>query len=188
MSYGTNGWLYPGQNFSSGTGNSASNYTSIYNLIGPTSNNEQGTLAGDNPFAQSMTAAGGTNIASALQVAAQEFGPGGNSRINQGVTPAVILFTDGEPDAGGDYGASDPNAKAAAKKLGEMGITLYCVGLAQTSTVQGGQKSILQDLVNANNMQGAQAFFIAPGSSAAQKQQLFSAFANIQRGLVGLTQ
>ena len=187
-----NGWIQPGMGFTAGSGSSASNFTQIYNAIGPTSSVETGatstTGAGDPAFSLSMSADGGTNIASALQVAAQEFGNGGNSRISQGVTPAVVLFTDGEPDAGGDFGASDPNAKAAARHLGQMGITLYCVGLAQTQTIQTQQQQILQDLVNANNMQGAQAFFIAPGSAAAQKQQLFSAFANIQRGLVGLTQ
>ncbi len=184
----SDGWINPGIGFSNSTGANASNYKAIYNAIGPVSSTETGTIGGDPSFTQSMTAAGGTNIASALQVAAQEFGHGGHSRIDQGVAPAVILFTDGEPMGGGDNGTSAPNAMAAAAHLGRLGVTLYCVGLAQTPAIQSQQQQILRNLCQANGQAGAQAFFIQPGSAATQKQQLFSAFANIQRGLVGLTQ
>ena len=179
-----NGWIQPGTGFTAGAGASSSNYLQIYNAIAPipTSSPQPETGAPNDPaFSLSMSADGCTNFYAALQQAINQFSPGGNSRISQGAKPFVILFTDGEPTCGNGYGYTE------AQTLGQMGVTLNAVGLAQNPAIQTSQLTILSNLVNSNNHHG-NAFFIKPGSAASQKQQLYTVFGNISRSMVSLTQ
>ncbi len=192
---GTNGWVKPGISFSATPGSSGSNYTGspgimsyFYPILTPTGLEAEGGYPSDPTYTNSMTADGGTCISCSFQTAISEFSSGGNSRVSQGATGAVVLFTDGEPDGGGDMGTSDPQSQAYAQQLGQMGIKLYCVGLAQNPTVYSQQQSILNGLVSANGVAGSHAYFIPPGSAVSQRQALNQAFASISMSLVGLSQ
>ena len=187
------GWVKPGVQFNTTPGTNGSNYSKIMSYFYPiqllgTSSAESGYLGGDPAYTNSMMADGGTCIAGGLATALSEFGSGGNSRVSQGATGAVVLFTDGEPDACGDAGTNDPTSQFWATQLGKKGIKLYCVGLAQNPTVYSQQQGILNGLVSVNGLSGSHAYFIPPGSAQSQRQALNQAFASISMSLVGLSQ
>lgn len=192
---GTNGWVKPGISFSATPGSSGSNYTGspgimsyFYPILTTSGLEAESGYPSDPTYTNSMTADGGTCIAGGLQQCVQEFSSSGNSRVSQGANGAVVLFTDGEPDGCGDMGTSDPQSQAYAAQLGQKGIKLFCVGLAQNPTVYGQQQGILNGLVSANGVAGSHAYFIPPGSAQSQRQALNQAFASISMSLVGLSQ
>lgn len=82
---------------------------------------------------------GNTNIGDALDKARQML----TTQMRPGAKRAIILFTDGQPTAGG----SDPwsYARQKATDIKNAGIAIYSIGLAQNNAVIPGECNILND-------------------------------------------
>ncbi len=132
-------------------------------------------------------ATGSTNIGAAVSTAVDQLIT--NQRPN--AVRAIVLFTDGQPTAGGPL-AADPwaNARDAAVRARNAGIPVYCIGLAQTPAIIPGQNSILNDTDN-NPASGGIAAISGQGAKFYQvvnQAQLRLAFEKIARRLVQLVQ
>lgn len=89
-----------------------------------------------------LAATTSTNIGDAVSKAVTQLKQ--NSRI--GAKRAIVLFTDGQPTAGGPL-SSEPwtNARMAAVQAKNEGIPIYTIGLAQTPAIIPGEVAILND-------------------------------------------
>lgn len=88
------------------------------------------------------TAYGGTNIGDSIHTAVAML----KSSARKGARKAIVLFTDGQPTAGGPL-SGDPwsNARLAAQEAHDAGIPIYTIGLAQNKEIVPGEVSILND-------------------------------------------
>lgn len=130
------------------------------------------------------TATGATNIGDAINKAVTEL----VARRRPNAKRAIVLFTDGQPTAGG----ADPwaFARAAAVNARNQGIPVYTIGLAQIPAIVAGQNAILND-TNSNPSSGGIAAISGQGAIYNQVQnqaQLRLAFEKIARRLVQLVQ
>jgi hypothetical protein len=128
-----------------------------------------------------------TNIGDALNKAVTELK--NNSR--SGSKKAIVLFTDGQPTAGGPLD-NDPwlNARKAAVLAQKAGIPIYTIGLAQTPAIIPGETSILND-TNSNATTGGVAAIAGNGGKfflVTKTADLRYTFENIARQLVQLVQ
>lgn len=130
-----------------------------------------------------LRAEGNTNIGDAVNKAVTQLQT--NGRI--GSKKAIVVFTDGQPTAGGPLD-SDPwkNARKAAEAAKAAGIPIYSIGLAQNSAIITGEKAILNDWDNNPNTGGISAiagnggrFFLVTN-----QQNLRLTFENLARQLV----
>lgn len=89
-----------------------------------------------------LVATTSTNIGDAVHKAVQQLKSNGRPTANK----AIVLFTDGEPTAGGPF-SSDPwsNARQAAVEAHSEGIPIYAIGLAQNPEIIPSEISILND-------------------------------------------
>ncbi|HEY9755496.1 MAG TPA: VWA domain-containing protein [Oculatellaceae cyanobacterium] len=87
-------------------------------------------------------ALGPTNIGAAIHQAVQTLKANGRP----GSVKAIVLFTDGQPTAGGPLDADGAtNARMAAVEAGQAGIPVYTIGLAQNPQIVPGETAILND-------------------------------------------
>lgn len=87
-------------------------------------------------------AQGGTNIGMPLDQAVTDLTTNGRA----GTVKAIILFTDGEPTAGGPLDTNPlTNARKAAVEAQAAGIPIYTIGLAQTPAIEPSEIAILND-------------------------------------------
>lgn len=171
----------PRVNLSTTPGAAGSNFTTIGNLLPP--NNP--------PAAPQLTANGSTDINGALEEAmtmlarASESGtwssPGNLSRT--GARRAIVLFTDGLPtaDTGPRFEVGSPytsSGQTTATRAGTLGIPIYCIGMAQISSLVTPMTNALTPI--ANNSNGK--FYLVSNAS-----QLDRTFSDIARSLVALT-
>jgi len=144
-----------------------SNYSAIENALPP------------------LVATTSTNIGDAVNTAVKQLQT--NSRT--GSKKAIILFTDGEPTAGGPL-ASDPwqNARDAAVLAQKAGIPIYTIGLAQNAAIIPSETSILNATDN-NPSTGGMAAIAGHGGQfylVTDASQLRYTFEHIARCLVQL--
>ncbi len=128
---------------------------------------------------------GGTNIGAAVSKAVDELTAHGRL----GSKKAVVLFTDGQPTYGGPLDG-DPwgNARKAAVKAKNAGVSIYTIGLAQNPDIVPGQTSILND-TNNNETTGGMAAIAGNGgtfSLVTNSANLRRVFEQIARHLVQL--
>ncbi len=126
---------------------------------------------------------GSTNIGDAMNKALSQLK--NHSRI--GSRKAIVVFTDGQPTAGGPLD-SDPwkNARKAAKAAKAEGIPVYTIGLAQNAEIIPGEKAILNDW-NSNEDSGGIAGIAGNGGRfflVTNQQNLRYTFENLARQLV----
>jgi Flp pilus assembly protein TadG len=88
-----------------------------------------------NTVVPNTVAYGRTNIAGALQEAVNEL-TGPNRRTD--AIPAIVFFTDGQPNTGGSW-------TSAARQANGAGIAIYAVGMAQTARIIPGEVDNLND-------------------------------------------
>jgi hypothetical protein len=130
-----------------------------------------------------LVASGGTNIGGATNKAIDFY----NTESRPNAKKAIILFTDGEPTAGGPLsGNPRQNCILAAQKARSKGIAVYTVGLALNPALLPTQREVLGD----NTPQGmakiagnGSKFFPVTSSS-----NIRAAFANIARHLSTLVE
>lgn len=145
------------------------------------------TALGSGINGRPCVARGSTNIGKAVSTAVSELTT--HNRLN--AVRAVILFTDGQPTAGGPLD-SDPwkNARLAAVQAKNAGIPVYTIGLATNPTVADGQNKILNDSdSNPNSSTGGIAAISGSGAvyyQVTNSNQLRAAFQKIARKLVQL--
>ncbi len=106
--------------------------------------------------------------------------PTNQNRCRIGARRAIVLFTDGLPQANtGPLGGMD--CDFTATRSGQMGIPIYCIGLAQ---VAGLIPPMNATLGNVATKSGGKLYVIPPGTG--QAAALNRAFADIARSLVAL--
>lgn len=134
-----------------------------------------------------LVAKGSTNIGLAVKTAVDQLKT--NGRIN--AVKAIILFTDGQPTAGGpldnDYWA---NARKAAVEAQKAGVAVYTIGLATNAALIPNQTAILND-TNSNPTSGGIAAISGQGATFHQvtdSKKLREAFQKVARHLVQLVQ
>jgi len=136
---GGNGFPLPCIALSNSTAPGSNNYQSILTALcgnfSSTTNN--GYMNEANP---SVVPLGSTDMADAMSQALSMIGSG--RRTNS--KPAVILFTDGKPDAGGGS-APDYGTFAQATAIGTAGYPCFTIGLYQNNNVKQDQLNILGD-------------------------------------------
>ncbi|MDQ3692254.1 MAG: VWA domain-containing protein [Chloroflexota bacterium] len=110
---------------------------------------------------EAMAPTGWTPLALALEAAAADFTPGGES-----VTNAIIMVTDGEETCDGD-----PCAVAGALPAAEIGLTTHVVGFALTPAQQEAVRCIAE--------QGGGELFAAD-DAASLTEAVFTAFAQVE--------
>lgn len=83
-----------------------------------------------------------TNIGDAVHQAVEQL----QSNSRPGAKKAIVLFTDGQPTAGGPL-SGDPwaNARAAAVEARQAGIPIYTIGLAQNEEIIPSETALLND-------------------------------------------
>jgi hypothetical protein len=163
------------------------------------------STGGPLPFGMSsVVAEGGTNIQDALARALAMHlrskptdaastppptnYPGlGASLGRKGATRAIVLFTDGLPNGGGDAGLSDPNSQTVARAAKLAGVPIYTIGLCLTPTLQASQTTVLTDAA------GSTGIAALSGNGATFNQttdpaRLNAVFQNVARQLVQLVQ
>ena len=128
---------------------------------------------------------GGTNIGAAVSKAVDELTTHGRL----GSKKAIVLFTDGQPTYGGPLDG-DPwgNARKAAVKAKNAGVSIYTIGLAQNPDIVPGQTAILND-TNSNETTGGMAAIAGNGgtfSLVTNSGNLRRVFEQIARHLVQL--
>lgn len=126
-----------------------------------------------------------TNIGDAVHKAVQQLTA--ESRV--GAKKAIILFTDGQPTAGGPLD-SDPwrNARLSAVEARNAGIPIYTIGLAQNDEIIPEEIAILND-TNSDSSTGGMAAIAGHGGKfflVTDFRQLRSTFENLARQLVQL--
>lgn len=144
--------------FSDRAGDSANDYLTAYNVDQryptagsanfPVPNISLSSAPNDTKLVEitakipTLVATSSTNIGDALYQAVQQLKT--NSRPT--AKKAIVLFTDGEPTAGGPL-SSDPwtNARQAAVAARNAGIPIYSIGLAQNPEIIPSEVSILND-------------------------------------------
>jgi hypothetical protein len=147
-----------------------------------------------------VMAEGGTNIRDALDRAlamnlgskptdppTTPMGRSGQSLARPGATRAIVLFTDGLPNGGGDNGTSDPNSQAEASFSKTCGIPVYTIGLCMVPSLQANQTQVLTDKPGSTGiaaLSGNGATFSQTTSAAG----LNGVFQNVARQLVQLVQ
>lgn len=134
-----------------------------------------------------LVAKGSTNIGLAIKTAVEQLNA--NGRTN--AVKAVILFTDGQPTAGGPL-ASDAflNARKAATLAQKSGVAVYTIGLATNSALIPNQTAILND-TNSDPNSGGIAAISGQGATFHQvtdSKKLREAFQKVARHLVQLVQ
>jgi hypothetical protein len=127
----------------------------------------------------------GTNIGEAVYFAVQQL----NTKNRPGSKKAIVLFTDGQPTAGGPLN-SDPwtNARKAAQEAKKYGVPIYTIGLAQNPEIIPGEVEILND-TNSNPNTGGMAAIAGNGGKfflVTNQSDLRKTFENIARHLVQL--
>lgn len=140
-----------------------------------------------------LTAYGSTDINGALNQAMNmltrstpsyykdpTYWPTNNNRARIGARRAIVLFTDGLPtvNTGPLYGQ---DGSTTAQKAGQCSIPIYCIGLAQVSSLIPGMNATLGTIATNS---GGKLYVIPPG--AGQAAALNRAFADIARSLVAL--
>lgn len=105
--------------------------------------------------------------------------PGNLSRI--GARRAIILFTDGLPTADTGPNFTGSGGSMTATRAGNLGIPIYCIGLAQIAGLVPSMNSTLNPIA-ANS--GGKFYLIPPGSGSVAA--LNRAFADIARSLIAL--
>lgn len=132
------------------------------------------------------TAVSGTNIGDAVNTGVNEL-KGAASR--KGAKKFIIVFTDGQPTAGGPLNA-DPwaNARQAAVNAKNAGIPIYTIGLAQVPTIIPGETAILNDTNNSPTAGGIAAIAGNGGKFwlVTSNANLRLTFENLARQLVQL--
>jgi hypothetical protein len=126
-----------------------------------------------------------TNIGDAVNTAVAQLK--NNSRA--GSKKAIVVFTDGQPTAGGPLD-SDPwtNARKAASKAKTEGIPIYSIGLAQNAAIIPGETAILND-TNPDATSGGISAIAGNGGKfflVTKVEDLRFTFENIARQLVQL--
>lgn len=107
--------------------------------------------------------------------------PNNNNRSRIGARRAIVLFTDGLPQANtGPIGAQDGDY--VSDQAGKCGIPIYCIGLAQIPALVGSMNASLGNIASNS---GGKLYVIPPG--AGQAAALDRAFSDIARSLVSLT-
>jgi hypothetical protein len=97
------------------------------------------------------TAISGTNIGDAVDTGYHQL-VGGGART--GAKKAIVVFTDGQPTAGGPLDNNNTsagyfnNARLAAVEAKNAGIPIYAIGLAQVPAIIPGETAILNDTNN----------------------------------------
>lgn len=133
----------------------------------------------------SLVATTSTNIGDACSKAVTQL----QTQSRVGSKKAIVLFTDGQPTAGGPLN-SDPwqNARAAAVQAKTAGIPIYTIGLAQTPAIIPGETAILND-TNSNPSSGGMAAIAGNGGHfylVTSTAQLRYTFEHVARTLVQL--
>jgi hypothetical protein len=132
------------------------------------------------------TAVSGTNIGDAVDTAVTELSGSG---ARKGAKKFIIVFTDGQPTAGGPL-SSDPwsNARMAAVKAKNKGIPIYTIGLAQVPSIIPGETQILNDTNNSPSTGGIAAIAGNGGKFwlVTSNANLRLTFENLARQLVQL--
>jgi Flp pilus assembly protein TadG len=130
-------------------------------------------------------AQGGTNIGMPLDAAVTDLINNGRA----GSVKAIILFTDGEPTAGGPLdGDPSTNARKAAVEASNAGIPIYTIGLAQTPAIEPSEIAILND-TDSNPNSGGIAAIAGHGGTfnlVTDSSQLEVTFEKIARRLVNI--
>jgi len=128
---------------------------------------------------------GSTNIGDAVDQAITML----ESKQRAGSRRAIVVFTDGQPTAGGPLDG-DPwsNARKAAVRAKSVGIPIYTIGLAQNPEVIPGEKAILNDW---NSDPGQGGIAAIPGNGGrfflvTNSKNLRLVFENLARQLVQL--
>jgi hypothetical protein len=134
-----------------------------------------------------LVAKGSTNIGLAVKTAVDQLKT--NGRVN--AVKAVILFTDGQPTAGGPL-SNDyfQNARKAAEEAQKAGVAVYTIGLATNPALIPNQTAILND-TNSNPSTGGIAAISGQGATFHQvtdSKKLREAFQKVARHLVQLVQ
>ncbi len=102
------------------------------------------------------------------------------NRSRIGARRAIVLFTDGLPQANtGPIGGMD--CDLTATKAGQCAIPIYCIGLAQVPALIGPMNTTLGNVATKS---GGKLYVIPPGTG--QAAALNRAFADIARSLVAL--
>jgi hypothetical protein len=131
----------------------------------------------------SLVAFGGTNIGGGVDAAINQFTGGARDNAKK----VIILFTDGEPTAGGPLSNSpEQNCILAAQKAKTKGIAIYTVGLALNPALIPIQQQILGDhtATGMASIAGNGGRYFPVTST----NNLRSAFASIARHLSQLTE
>jgi len=144
-----------------------------------------------------LTAQGSTDINGALNRAmnmltrttpTNETGqwPNPQNRSRVGARRAIVLFTDGRPTIdNGPYfvsGSFNTSGHATAQRAGNLGIPIYCIGLAQVAAMVPQMNAHLGQIASNS---GGRLYVIPPGTG--QAAALDRAFSDIARSLVALT-
>ncbi len=173
---------YPFVALNPGAGSAFSNFTAVMNLLPPI----------NPPASPQLSANGGTDINGALNEALQMLArntpapsdgyPGTSENLSRvGSRRAVVLFTDGLPNGNtGPRGSAD--GIQCATDAANMGIPIYCIGLAQNAPLIPPMTAALSPIAS---ISGGQFYQIPPG--AGQSAALNRAFADIARSLIALT-
>ncbi len=132
-----------------------------------------------------LVATTSTNIGDAVSKAVAQL----QAQSRPGAKKAIVLFTDGQPTAGGPL-HNDPwtNARLSAVQAKNAGIPIYTIGLAQTPEIIPGEIAILNDS-NPNPSNGGMAAIAGNGGQfylVTDSAQLRYTFEHIARTLVQL--
>lgn len=126
-----------------------------------------------------------TNIGDAVNTAVTQL----KSNSRAGSKKAIVVFTDGQPTAGGPLDSNAwTNARRAASKAKTEGIPIYTIGLAQNAAIIPGEIAILND-TNSNEDTGGIAAIAGNGGKfflVTKVEDLRFTFENIARQLVQL--
>jgi hypothetical protein len=98
-----------------------------------------------------------------------------------------VLFTDGEPNGGGDSGTTDPVSQSEATFAKGCGIPIYTIGLCMVPSLQANQTTVLTDATSSTGiaaLSGNGATFSQTTTAAG----LNGVFQNVARQLVQLVQ
>ncbi len=164
-SYGAGGSLQvPIPNISLNSTPTATNFTAVTGVL-PT-----------------LVATTSTNIGDAVTKAVNQL----QTQSRPGSKKAILLFTDGQPTAGG----SDPwaYARQSAVLAKNAGIPIYCIGLAQNAAIIPSEISILND-TNSSPTSGGMAAIAGNGGQfflVTNTSQLRKTFERVARSLVQL--
>lgn len=132
-----------------------------------------------------MSAYTSTNIGDALLQAVNQL----KTTSRKGARKAIVLFTDGQPTAGGPF-SQDPwsNSRSAAVEAKGAGIPIYTIGLAQNPEIIPSEIAILND-TNSSPSSGGIAAIAGNGGKfflVTDATKLRLTFENVARQLVQL--